>query len=79
MVILGSATPSVESRFNAEKGKYIRLSMPERIGGRPMPTSKSLTCEWSFSKRSSKRFFPESFASNWREAATERAGNAALK
>lgn len=37
VVVLGSATPSVESRYNAEKGKYVRLSMPERIGGRPMP------------------------------------------
>jgi primosomal protein N' (replication factor Y) (superfamily II helicase) len=38
LVVLGSATPSVESRFNVEKGKYVRLSMPERIGNRPMPS-----------------------------------------
>jgi primosomal protein N' (replication factor Y) len=38
VVLLGSATPSIESRFNAEKGKYIRLVMPERIGGRPLPS-----------------------------------------
>lgn len=37
VVLLGSATPSIESRFNAERGKYTRLVMPERIGGRPMP------------------------------------------
>jgi primosomal protein N' (replication factor Y) len=38
VVLLGSATPSIESRFNAERGKYTRLVMPERIGGRPMPS-----------------------------------------
>ncbi len=36
-VILGSATPSMESRHNAQRGKYQRLELPQRIGGRPMP------------------------------------------
>jgi len=37
VVVLGSATPSLESRFNAESGKYVRLDLPERIEQRPMP------------------------------------------
>jgi len=37
VVVLGSATPSLESRYNAEKGKYTLLSLPERIEQRPMP------------------------------------------
>lgn len=37
VAVLGSATPSVESRFNAESGKYTRLWMSQRIGNRPMP------------------------------------------
>jgi primosomal protein N' (replication factor Y) len=36
-VVLGSATPSLESRYNAETGKYTRLVLPERIEKRPMP------------------------------------------
>jgi len=35
--VLGSATPSVESRYNAEAGKYTLLRLPERIAQRPMP------------------------------------------
>jgi len=38
VVILGSATPSLESRYNAATGRYVRLAMPERIEKRPMPS-----------------------------------------
>ena len=37
-VVLGSATPSLESRYNAERGKYALLELPGRIESRPMPT-----------------------------------------
>ena len=36
-VVLGSATPSLESRHNADKGKYTLLELPGRIEARPMP------------------------------------------
>jgi primosomal protein N' (replication factor Y) (superfamily II helicase) len=35
-VVLGSATPSRESYQNALKGKYLSLSLPNRIGSRPL-------------------------------------------
>jgi primosomal protein N' (replication factor Y) len=35
-VILGSATPSLESFHNARNGKYSYLELPQRIGARPM-------------------------------------------
>ena len=37
VVVLGSATPSLESRYNADRGKYAQLLLPERIESRPMP------------------------------------------
>jgi primosomal protein N' (replication factor Y) len=37
VVVLGSATPSLESRYNADRGKYQHLLLPERVEKRPMP------------------------------------------
>jgi primosomal protein N' (replication factor Y) len=36
-VVLGSATPSLESLANAARGKYRRLSLPERVTKRSLP------------------------------------------
>jgi primosomal protein N' (replication factor Y) len=36
-LILGSATPSLESFYNTEQGKFHLLSLPERIKGKPLP------------------------------------------
>jgi primosomal protein N' (replication factor Y) len=37
LVILGSATPSLESLYNARSGKYELLTLPRRVEGRPLP------------------------------------------
>ncbi|GJD33726.1 primosomal protein N' (replication factor Y) [Methylobacterium aerolatum] len=36
-VVLASATPSIESRVNAARGRYGHLVLPERFGGRRLP------------------------------------------
>ncbi|MCR9096566.1 MAG: primosomal protein N' [bacterium] len=36
-LILGSATPALETRHQAETGRIKRLSLPRRVGGRPLP------------------------------------------
>lgn len=36
-VVLGSATPSLESRYNASSGKYALLELPNRVAERPLP------------------------------------------
>jgi primosomal protein N' (replication factor Y) len=37
-VLLGSATPSLESWQRAAEGRYVKLSLPARIGGGALPT-----------------------------------------
>jgi primosomal protein N' (replication factor Y) (superfamily II helicase) len=36
LVVLGSATPSLESYWNARENKYHLCVLPERVGGRPL-------------------------------------------
>jgi primosomal protein N' (replication factor Y) (superfamily II helicase) len=38
VVVLGSATPSLESWANATAGKYTLLSLPDRVGGGKLPS-----------------------------------------
>src|ERR1019366_4182570 len=47
-VVLGSATPSLESRYNAERGKYRLISLPGRIEERPMPAVELIDMRQEF-------------------------------
>ncbi len=37
VVVMGSATPSLESYFNAKKNKYALVELPDRVERRPLP------------------------------------------
>jgi len=41
-VVLASATPSIESRVNAEQGRYRHLKLPTRFGGQSLPSIDSI-------------------------------------
>jgi primosomal protein N' (replication factor Y) (superfamily II helicase) len=41
-IVLSSATPSIESEVNARRGRYARLSLPERFGGQRLPTVEAI-------------------------------------
>ncbi len=53
VVVLGSATPSIASKFAADAGRLHYLSLPQRVAMRPMPTCTvvptSITAERSIS------------------------------
>lgn len=55
-IILGSATPALETRYLAESGKITRLKLPFRIGKRPMPSVRfiDLTKEQAAAPRGEK-------------------------
>src|SRR5271166_572560 len=41
-IVLSSATPSIESEVNTRRGRYARLSLPERFGGQRLPTVEAI-------------------------------------
>jgi primosomal protein N' (replication factor Y) (superfamily II helicase) len=41
-VVLASATPSLETEVNARRGRYHRLSLPERFGGQRLPSVEAI-------------------------------------
>ena len=51
-VVLGSATPSLETYHNAVKGKYRLLELPERIEKRPLPEVEILDMREEFHRTS---------------------------
>jgi primosomal protein N' (replication factor Y) len=44
-LVLGSATPALETRWAAERGALRLLSLPHRIGGRPLPAVEIVDLE----------------------------------
>ena len=49
-VVLGSATPGIETRHNARTGKYTLLSMPTRIMERPLPAVRNVDMRREFTE-----------------------------
>jgi primosomal protein N' (replication factor Y) (superfamily II helicase) len=41
-VMLSSATPSLETEVNARRGRYQRISLPERFGGQRLPSVETI-------------------------------------
>ncbi|NNE66023.1 MAG: primosomal protein N' [Pyrinomonadaceae bacterium] len=40
VVVMGSATPAIESKFNAAEGKYTEIELPNRVSGRDLATAE---------------------------------------
>ena len=58
-VLLGSATPSLESYFNAENSKYELVRMHERYGGIKLPEIKIVDLKEAWRKKTMKSHFSQ--------------------
>lgn len=58
-VVLGSATPSLESFHNARGGKYQLLTLPERIAARPMAAATIIDMRNVFMRHGKPRVFSD--------------------
>ena len=50
-IVLGSATPSLESWLNVERNKYALLSLPQRVAQRPLPQVTLIDMRQEFRER----------------------------
>jgi primosomal protein N' (replication factor Y) len=48
VVVLGSATPSLESYYNAKKNKYALVELPDRVQDRPLPEVELIDMKQEF-------------------------------
>ncbi len=51
IVILGSATPSIESSYHARHGRYVLLELTERVERRPLPQVEVIDMRKEFTDR----------------------------
>ena len=57
VVVLGSATPSLESWANAEKGRYARVELLERVMERPLPVVELVDMRAEFRETGQEQIF----------------------
>jgi primosomal protein N' (replication factor Y) len=56
-VVLGSATPSLESWQNAERGRYARVEILERVQSRPLPKVEMIDMREEFRQTGKEQLF----------------------
>ncbi len=66
-VVLGSATPSLESFYNARHGKYALVTMPQRIAERPMAAATMIDMRKVFARHGKPRVFSDELLEAIRE------------
>ncbi|MDQ2921297.1 MAG: primosomal protein N', partial [Acidobacteriota bacterium] len=59
VVILGSATPSLETFHNSSTGKYRYLELPDRLGNRPMAVAEIIDMREVFSRHQKPKVFSD--------------------
>ena len=59
VVILGSATPTLESFHNASTGKYRYLQLPNRLGNRPMAVAEIVDMRAVFARHQKPKLFSD--------------------
>jgi primosomal protein N' (replication factor Y) len=67
VVVLGSATPSLESYYNATKHKYALLQLPDRVEQRPLPEVELIDMKQEFQETGTEQVISRKLAEEIRE------------
>ena len=68
VVVLGSATPSLESYYNCKRGKFTLLELPERVDDQKMPLVRVVDMRQASARKRARRIFSPQL----KEAITQR-------
>ncbi len=77
VVVMGSATPSLESWQNAERGKYTRIELRDRVMNRPLPEVELVDMRREFQESGQDQLFSRSLVEQTK-AALERGEQALI-
>ena len=67
IVVLGSATPSLESYFNAKKNKYGLVELPDRVEKRPLPEVEIIDMRQEFQETGQEQVISRKLAAEIKE------------
>ena len=67
VVVLGSATPSLESYFNAKKNKYTLVDLPDRVERRPLPEDEIIDMRQEFQETGHEQVISRKLAAEIKE------------
>ena len=67
VVVLGSATPSLESYYNAKKNKYALVELPDRVEKRPLPEVEIVDMRKEFQETGQEQVISRKLAEEIRE------------
>ena len=68
VVVLGSATPSLESWQNSVQGKYTRIEMRDRVMNRPLPEVELVDMRTEFKETGKEQLFSRALVEQTRQA-----------
>src|ERR1700736_3952008 len=67
VVVLGSATPSLESYYNAKKNKYALVELPDRVERRPLPEVEIIDMRQEFQETGHEQVISRKLAAEIKE------------
>src|ERR1700683_44517 len=67
VVVLGSATPSLDSYFNAKKQKYALVELPDRVEQRPLPEVEIIDMRQEFQETGQEQVISRKLAAEIKE------------
>jgi primosomal protein N' (replication factor Y) len=67
VVMLGSATPSLESYYNASKNKYALVDLPDRVEQRPLPEVEIIDMRLEFQETGQEQIISRNLAAEIKE------------